>query len=91
MLAGHFPGHPIVPGAWLLSWVIADAARRLAALGDKRTINGVKRVKFQRPLGPSETFECELSTGSDTMRFTLRSAAGVVATGILQLQPQGDS
>ena len=91
MLAGHFPGHPIVPGAWLLSWVIADATRWLTLAGDTRTITGVKRVKFQRPLGPSETFECELSTTSDTVRFTLRCAAGVIATGILQLQPQADT
>lgn len=88
MLAGHFPGHPIVPGAWLLSWVIADATRRLRLAGDARPITGVKRVKFLRPLGPSENCECELSTGSDTVRFTLSNAAGVIATGILQLQPQ---
>lgn len=88
MLAGHFPGHPIVPGAWLLSWVMADATRHLASAGDARAITGVKRVKFLRPLGPSESFECELSTGSDTVRFTLKCAAGVIATGILQLQPQ---
>ncbi len=88
MLAGHFPGHPIVPGAWLLSWVIADATRRLASTGSASAIIGVKRVKFLRPLGPSESFECELSTGSDTVRFTLKCAAGVIATGILQLQAQ---
>jgi len=87
MLAGHFPGHPIVPGAWLLSWVIADATRQLASAGNARAVTGVKRVKFLRPLGPSESFECELSTGSDTVRFTLKCAAGVIATGILQLGP----
>lgn len=88
MLAGHFPGHPIVPGAWLLSWVMGEATRRLTLAGEARTITGVKRVKFLRPLSPSESFECELSTGSDTVRFTLSSAAGVIAAGILQLQPQ---
>lgn len=91
MLAGHFPGHPIVPGAWLLSWVIAGAMRHLAVAGSARAVTGVKRVKFLRPLGPSESFECELSTGSDTVRFTLKCAAGVIATGILQLQPQASS
>lgn len=91
MLAGHFPGHPIVPGAWLLSWVLAEAARQWAATGDRRTVVGVKRVKFQRPLAPAEKFSCDLSTGSDTARFTLSSAAGVVATGILELESQADS
>lgn len=87
MLAGHFPGHPIVPGAWLLAWVMAEATRRFTVAGDARTITGVTRVKFLRPLGPSEAFECELSTSSESARFTLSSAAGVIATGVLQLGP----
>ena len=79
MLAGHFPGHPIVPGAWLLAWVVAAAAER-------RTVCGVKRVKFLRPLAPDQTFDCALREGTDTMRFTLTSDGVVIAEGSLQLQ-----
>ena len=79
MLAGHFPGHPIVPGAWLLAWVVTAAAER-------RTVCGVRRVKFLRPLVPQQTFECALRERDDTMRFTLTSDGVVIAEGSLQLQ-----
>jgi 3-hydroxymyristoyl/3-hydroxydecanoyl-(acyl carrier protein) dehydratase len=100
MLAGHFPGHPIVPGAWLLAWVVATAKRRLAAECDTRAVVGVKRVKFLRPLAPDQTFECALKfatrsagaeTGShDSMRFTVNSSGSLIAEGSLLLRPQVD-
>ncbi len=86
MLAGHFPGHPIVPGAWLLAWVVAAATRRLETTGDRRAVAGVKRVKFLRPLVPGKAFECELKAGAETLRFTLTSDGSVIADGSLQLQ-----
>lgn len=100
MLAGHFPGHPIVPGAWLLAWVVATAKRRLAAERDTRAVVGVKRVKFLRPLAPDQAFECALKlaarsagaeTGShDSMRFTVNSSGSLIAEGSLLLRPQVD-
>lgn len=88
MLAGHFPGHPIVPGAWLLAWVVAAAGRRLLATGESRSIAAIKRVKFLRPLAPGCAFECALNPASrnDTMRFAVTSAGGVIAEGSLLLQ-----
>ena len=100
MLAGHFPDHPIVPGAWLLAWVVAAATRRLAAEGKLRSIAAVKRVKFLRPLAPDHAFECLLNlrasaegvavNGNDTIRFTVTSGGAVVAEGSLQLQQRVD-
>lgn len=100
MLAGHFPGHPIVPGAWLLAWVVATATRRLAAECGTRAVVGVKRVKFLRPLAPDQAFECALKfatrsagaeTGShDSMRFTVNSSGSLIAEGSLLLRPQVD-
>lgn len=97
MLAGHFPGHPIVPGAWLLAWVVAAATRRLTAEGQTRAIAAVKRVKFLRPLIPDQAFECVLKSvlqaagtearSSDTVRFTVISGGTLIAEGSLQLQP----
>ncbi len=97
MLAGHFPGHPIVPGAWLLAWVVAAATRRLALqIGAGEipgcSISGINRVKFLRPLAPDQSFECALSvraasSGADTtMRFKLSSDDITIAEGSLQLQ-----
>lgn len=98
MLAGHFPGHPIVPGAWLLAWVVATAARRLAAERDTRAVVGVKRVKFLRPLVPEQAFECSLKFGArsadraagshDSMRFTVHGSGTLIAEGSLLLQPR---
>ncbi|HYM47765.1 MAG TPA: 3-hydroxyacyl-ACP dehydratase [Burkholderiaceae bacterium] len=85
MLAGHFPGHPIVPGAWLLAWVVDAVSRRPSAAGDARAVIGVKRVKFLRPLAPDQTFECAFKAGADTMRFTLTSDGVVIAAGSLRL------
>jgi 3-hydroxymyristoyl/3-hydroxydecanoyl-(acyl carrier protein) dehydratase len=97
MLAGHFPGHPIVPGAWLLAWVVAAAKRQLAAEGEARAIAAVKRAKFLRPLAPDQAFECALKKGvqaagtearsHDTVRFTVTSGGMLIAEGSLQLQP----
>ena len=95
MLAGHFPGHPIVPGAWLLAWIVARAGYHLGLDGGTRTVAGVKRVKFLQPLLPDQVFECLLAPGgaaanptvdrSDTMRFTVTSAGALIAQGSLQL------
>ena len=100
MLAGHFPGHPIVPGAWLLAWVVATAARRLTAECDMRAVVGVKRVKFLRPLAPDQGFECAFKlsarpagteTGAhDSLRFSVHSSGTLIAEGSLLLQPRID-
>lgn len=86
MLPGHFPGDPIVPGAWLLAWIVDEASHRLHAWGDARTLAGIKRVKFLRPLAPDQRFECAFRAGADTLRFTLTSFGHVIAEGSLQLQ-----
>ena len=96
MLAGHFPGRPIVPGAWLLAWVVRTAARPLAGV-EARSIAAIKRVKFMRPLAPDQRFECALSLrdlsdraqpgGLESMRFEVTSNGVVIAEGSLLLKP----
>lgn len=95
MLAGHFPGHPIVPGAWLLAWIVGTATRQLTA-AESRSIAAIKRVKFLRPLAPDQPFECTLtlrasgegaqSGAKDTMRFAVTSNGSVIAEGSLLMQ-----
>ena len=83
MLPGHFPGEPIVPGAYLLAWTLGAARRALAAQGDPRSIGGVARVKFQRPLRPEVDCTCTFTAGENTLRFALATVDGPIATGAL--------
>lgn len=85
MLAGHFPGHPIVPGAWLLAWVVKHADQWLHAQQDTRHVTGVARVKFLRPMHPNQPYTCCWSPNQETLRFEIETQAGSAATGTLLL------
>ena len=86
MLAGHFPGNPIVPGAWLLAWIVAGANEHLRNQNDDRRVTGARRVKFLRPLAPGQPAECEFVATADALRFTLTHDSDVIASGALTLQ-----
>ncbi len=81
--AGHFPGRPVLPGAVLLDLIVADAA--LAPLA------GVVRLKFLRPVLPSETITYRLEPAApDRVTITAACGAGVVLRGLLRLRgPRG--
>lgn len=86
MFAGHFPGNPIVPGAYLLALVGHRANDWLRAQGSAAQVGGVSAVKFTRPLRPDE--ECSIFFGEpapDTLRFRLQVGAVPCATGTLTL------
>lgn len=87
MLPGHFPGEPIVPGAYLLAWTVDAARHALAAAADPRVVTGVARVKFQRPLRPELDCTCTFTASASTLRFALATADGPIAAGTLSLAP----
>jgi len=77
---GHFPGHPIVPGAVLLS-EIAHAV----GLGCR----GVVSAKFLHPVRPGETLSLTWQDATaDTVRFAASVAGRAVVTGVLRLGPR---
>ncbi len=72
--AGHFPGHPIVPGVLLL-----DRAQRIATIecGECE----LRMAKFLSPAGPGEILELEYSVENGSMKFEIRCGVRRIATG----------
>ena len=75
-IAGHFPGHPVVPGALLL-------AHALAAIPDSRG-RSIRLAKFPRPAIPGTPLTLRWQEALGEIRFECADGAGaVVMTGIL--------
>ncbi len=85
MLPGHFPGDPIVPGAWLLSQVLIDAAEWLAHATPGATVAGVRSVKFLQPVRPGQAYAIDFAAGSNSIKFTILLGQARCATGVLEL------
>lgn len=86
MLAGHFPGDPIVPGAWLLSFALARARRALPALGLAGRVDGVASAKFLRPVRPGDVLELTLRPRGDAgVAFAFACGDATVASGVLAI------
>ena len=83
--AGHFPGHPILPGVVLLD----EALHALAALQGLEAAGGqIKSAKFLSPVSPGEALRLDYAaTTAGDFRFEIVATAGteerVVASGVL--------
>ena len=80
--AGHFPGHPIVPGVMLLDAAIhAISAARPGAAG---LACQVSSAKFLSPVAPGEALTVSWAgTGKGQTRFEITGPGRQVATGVL--------
>jgi acyl-CoA synthetase (AMP-forming)/AMP-acid ligase II/3-hydroxymyristoyl/3-hydroxydecanoyl-(acyl carrier protein) dehydratase len=79
--AGHFPGLPILPGAALLDVVLHEIAR---ARSIDLTRWSVAAAKFLATVRPGDALTLEHSASGDTtIRFVIRTATRVVASGML--------
>ena len=75
--AGHFPGHPILPGV-----VILDASLRAIATHAGRTPLRwrIEHAKFKSPVAPGEALTLEYDgTPTGPVRLTVRAGSRVVA------------
>jgi 3-hydroxymyristoyl/3-hydroxydecanoyl-(acyl carrier protein) dehydratase len=83
LFAGHFPGHPILPGVVHLALV----TRALSAWqGRAIALAGVRSWKLRRPVGPGETLTVRLSgggedAGSSSVGFILEKEGEAVSRG----------
>jgi acyl-coenzyme A synthetase/AMP-(fatty) acid ligase/3-hydroxymyristoyl/3-hydroxydecanoyl-(acyl carrier protein) dehydratase len=72
--SGHFPGHPVVPGALQLDWAMDVAAELLDA---PPRIAELESLKFSAPLGPGHVFRIHVrNVSNNQIDFTI-SAEGV--------------
>jgi 3-hydroxymyristoyl/3-hydroxydecanoyl-(acyl carrier protein) dehydratase len=77
--AGHFPGHPILPGVVLLAEAFAAIE---TATGKPPNAWTIASVKFLQPVAPGTPLTVEHeSLASGAMRFEIRSPLGAVAQG----------
>ncbi len=77
MFAGHFPDHPIVPGAWM----IAEAMKILNASTEMPfALRHIESIKFQRPVPPGTTLDLALThKGPDRIDLQIFQGGEVVA------------
>ena len=82
---GHFPGGPIVPGAFLLDSAIATIER-----ASDRRVTRVRQVKFLHPLDPAGSLRLHADIATDRASFVLTTGNDVVCTGAVELHPDAD-
>ena len=85
-LEGHFPGRPIVPAVVILDQVLTFI-EKVDPCSSTWTI---KNTKFLSILEPNTPLLVEINTGHETLRFTCRSGAAIIAKGVLT-RPLGEN
>lgn len=83
--AGHFPGHPIVPGVVLL-----DHAQHAIETVTGLRLAGVAVAKFLSPVGPGEALSVTFEQVDAGVRFQVATADRLVANGRFMLAASGD-
>lgn len=83
-LPGHFPGDPIVPGAWLLELVERAARQRFGA---NLSVSGIPEARFRAVLRPDEPF-CIVfeQLAQDRLAFAIDRESTRIADGMLEVR-----
>jgi 3-hydroxyacyl-[acyl-carrier-protein] dehydratase len=88
-LAGHFPGHPVVPGVVMLGEIM-NAIREMAK--EKIEFVGMPSAKFMSPLNPGETLTIRLHQEREgTTEFTCTSGSRLITSGCLRYRFVADA
>jgi len=83
LFAGHFPGHPILPGVLQIHWAYQFAAERFAIDGKIVRMTG---LKFQKPVLPDNELLLTLAYAAEKrqLSFAYDSEKGRHASGRLE-------
>jgi len=76
VFAGHFPGHPIVPGVLLLDWAQVAIEAQLG-----QPLQALTEAKFHSPATPTDSLELDFEVTPSSVRFEIRSAGRKIASG----------
>jgi 3-hydroxyacyl-[acyl-carrier-protein] dehydratase len=76
--AGHFPGHPIVPGVLLLDLIATEIQARLPKPTRLATIPS---AKFQRPVMPEEAVDVQVRVTEAEPPYAWRARFQVTTNG----------
>jgi 3-hydroxymyristoyl/3-hydroxydecanoyl-(acyl carrier protein) dehydratase len=86
-LAGHFPDHPVVPGAVVLTFV-EDALGRAFA----QAVSAVVLARFHAALTPARPFTIELTRRTaDAIDFRVSAEGALMASGKLRVRAIGEA
>ncbi len=87
-LAGHFPGHPVVPGVLLLDEIHQAACRWLGGF----RLTGISTAKFAAPLLPGVTFTIRLEGNKhEGISFTCLQSGRTIARGRMLAEADGEA
>lgn len=87
-LAGHFPGHPVVPGVLVMDEVI-ETLREFC--GRDLIVTGLPSVKLSSPLLPGERLLIDITQDdTDIAAFTCRVGQRIVAAGSIRFRFPAD-
>jgi len=82
VFAGHFPGHPIVPGVLLL-----DRTQRAVESATGLVLTGLPAAKFFSPAAPGDPLELEYEVAGALVRFEIRCGMRTIANGRFVVAP----
>ncbi len=66
VFTGHFPEHPVVPGALLLSWLFMEVQRASGV-----PVEELREARFQSAALPGSALESRTLTGPAATRFVI--------------------
>lgn len=87
-LAGHFPGHPVVPGVLVMDEVIETLREHC---GRDLIVTGLPSVKLSTPLLPGERLLIDIAQEeTEIAAFTCRVGQRIVAAGSIRFRLPAD-